>query len=80
MDLEQIRQVATALSEWAYVATVGRDGDPDVVPVHPAWDGERSDEIAGAGDGPAALDDQFPHGVTHDRLGRGSGRHHHHVG
>ncbi len=39
-----------------------------------------SDEIAGAGDRPAALDDQLPQGVTHNRLGRGSGRHHHHVG
>lgn len=31
-------QAETArLSNWAHIATVGRDGKPDVVPVWPAW-------------------------------------------
>lgn len=38
--LEDIRNDATRLSSWAHVATVGSDGKPDVVPVHPAWEGD----------------------------------------
>lgn len=37
---EQIKTDATALSSWAHVATIGADGKPDVVPVHPAWEGD----------------------------------------
>ncbi|MEV6279091.1 pyridoxamine 5'-phosphate oxidase family protein [Nocardia sp. NPDC051832] len=37
MDLIEIQQTTAALSEWAHVATVGHDGDPDVAPVHPVW-------------------------------------------
>ncbi len=40
MELEQIKQATAALSPWAHVATVGHDHRPDVVPVHPAWDGD----------------------------------------
>jgi general stress protein 26 len=39
MDLERIKSIAARLSPWAHLATVGRDGDPDVVPIHPAWEG-----------------------------------------
>ena len=35
--LDEIRIFATALSPWAHLATVGADGEPDVVPVHPCW-------------------------------------------
>lgn len=38
--LDTIKADATRLSAWAHVATVGDDGKPDVVPVHPAWDGD----------------------------------------
>lgn len=40
MDLEGIKRESARLSPWAHVATVGADGDPDVVPVHPAWEGD----------------------------------------
>lgn len=37
MDLDQIAAETARLSAWAHIATVGADGKPDVVPVHPAW-------------------------------------------
>lgn len=38
--LESIKAEASRLSSWAHVATVRADGRPDVVPVHPAWEGD----------------------------------------
>jgi general stress protein 26 len=38
--LEDIKQFATGLSPWAHLATVGPDHRPDVVPVHPCWEGD----------------------------------------
>ncbi len=38
--LEELKQIGTRLSPWAHLATVGADGAPDVVPVHPCWEGE----------------------------------------
>jgi general stress protein 26 len=38
MDLAGIRTFASQLSPWAHLATVGIDGEPDVVPVHPCWE------------------------------------------
>ncbi len=40
MDLEMVKREAARLSPWAHLATVGADGDPDVVPVHPCWEGD----------------------------------------
>ena len=40
IDLEGVKAFASALSVWAHLATVGADGKPDVVPVHPCWEGE----------------------------------------
>lgn len=40
MDLDGIKQETARLSVWAHIATVGSDGEPDVVPVHPAWEGD----------------------------------------
>jgi general stress protein 26 len=40
MDLEQIKEAAKQLSPLAHLATVGADGEPDVVPIHPAWEGD----------------------------------------
>ncbi len=37
MELDEVRSEASRLSPWAHMATVGSDGRPDVVPVHPAW-------------------------------------------
>jgi general stress protein 26 len=39
-NLEDIKAEASRLSPWAHVASVGPDGKPDVVPVHPAWEGD----------------------------------------
>lgn len=39
-DLEHIKAEATRLSPLAHLATVGADGEPDVAPVHPAWEGD----------------------------------------
>jgi general stress protein 26 len=38
--LDDVKAAATALSMWAHIATVGADGEPDVVPVHPCWEGD----------------------------------------
>ena len=38
--LEDIKAFATDLSPWAHLATVGADGEPDVTPVHPCWEGD----------------------------------------
>ena len=40
IDLDAVKAFVTALSPWAHIATVGADGKPDVVPVHPCWDGD----------------------------------------
>lgn len=40
ITLEQVKEFAAALSPWAHLATVGADGAPDVVPVHPCWEGD----------------------------------------
>lgn len=39
-NLELIKKAATKLSPWAHLATVGKDNRPDVVPVHPCWEGD----------------------------------------
>ena len=40
IDLDGVKAFASKLSSWAHIATVGADGAPDVVPVHPCWDGD----------------------------------------
>ena len=40
MDLDDVRTHARELSMWAHIATVGADGAPDVVPIHPCWEGD----------------------------------------
>ncbi len=40
IDLDGVKAFAAALSPWAHIATVGADGAPDVVPVHPCWEGD----------------------------------------
>jgi general stress protein 26 len=37
MELHEVIAETTRLSNYAYIATVGRDGNPDVVPIWPAW-------------------------------------------
>jgi PPOX class probable F420-dependent enzyme len=37
VDLDDVKAETARLSNWAHLATVGADGDPDVVPVWPAW-------------------------------------------
>jgi general stress protein 26 len=38
MDLERVKSESARLGPFVHVATVGRDGNPDVVPVWPAWE------------------------------------------
>jgi general stress protein 26 len=38
--LDEVKAHCTRLSPWAHLATVRPDGQPDVVPVHPCWDGD----------------------------------------
>ena len=38
--LEDVKTFASRLSPWGHLATVGADGKPDVVPVHPCWEGD----------------------------------------
>jgi general stress protein 26 len=40
VELDKVKEFASALSPWAHLATVGADGKPDVVPVHPCWEGD----------------------------------------
>jgi general stress protein 26 len=39
-DLEAVKTFASELSPWAHLASVGADHKPDVVPVHPCWEGD----------------------------------------
>lgn len=47
-SLETIKAAAGALSPWAHLATIGADGKPDVVPIHPAWEGDTLWAMVGA--------------------------------
>ncbi len=40
LDLAAVKAFATESSPWAHLATVGADNRPDVVPVHPCWEGD----------------------------------------
>lgn len=40
MQLDEIKALGPTLSPWAHLATVGADNEPDVVPVHPCWEGD----------------------------------------
>lgn len=40
ITLAGVKGFAGELSMWAHLATVGLDHRPDVVPVHPCWEGE----------------------------------------
>jgi general stress protein 26 len=48
MNLERVKILSAQLSPWGHLATVGRDGDPDVVPIYPAWEGDRLWFMTGA--------------------------------
>ncbi len=48
MELDDFKEFATALSAWAHIATVGADNEPDVVPVHPCWEGDTLWFMAGS--------------------------------
>jgi general stress protein 26 len=40
VTLDEIKATTAKLGDHAHLATVGADGDPDVVPVTPAWEGD----------------------------------------
>ena len=48
LTLQDVIDTASDLSPWAHLATVGADSEPDVVPVHPCWEGETMWIMAGA--------------------------------
>jgi len=48
VTLDEIKTFAASLSPWAHIATVGADGAPDVVPVHPGWEGDTMWAMIGA--------------------------------
>lgn len=48
IDLDEVKAFAAGLSPWAHLATVGADGEPDVVPVHPCWEGDTLWTMLGA--------------------------------
>ena len=48
ITLDEVKTTAAALSPWAHLATVRADGTPDVVPVHPAWEGDTVWAMVGA--------------------------------
>jgi len=47
--LDDVKAFASELSPWAHIATVGADGEPDVVPVHPCWEGATLWTMLGTG-------------------------------
>jgi general stress protein 26 len=47
--LDEVKSFATSLSPWAHLASVGADQAPDVVPIHPAWEGDTLWAMVGAG-------------------------------
>lgn len=49
MDLDDVKARGAQLSPWAHMATVGADGNPDVVPVHPCWEDDVLWVMTGAG-------------------------------
>lgn len=49
VDLEAVKTFASKLSPWSHIATVGADGAPDVVPIHPCWEGDVLWTMAGVG-------------------------------
>ncbi len=49
ISIEEVKSFASALSPWAHLATVGADNQPDVVPVHPCWEGDTLWTMLGAG-------------------------------
>lgn len=40
MELDDVKAFTAKLSMWAHIATVGADNKPDVVPIHPCWEGD----------------------------------------
>ena len=40
VSLDEVKAFAANLSPWAHLASVGADNKPDVVPIHPCWEGD----------------------------------------
>lgn len=49
IELDEVKAFASDLSPWAHLATVGADGNPDVVPIHPCWEGDTLWALVGLG-------------------------------
>ena len=46
--LSEVKEFAAKLSPWAHLASIGADNRPDVVPVHPCWEGDIAWVMIGA--------------------------------
>jgi general stress protein 26 len=46
--LSEVKAFAAGLSPWAHLASIGADNTPDVVPVHPCWEGDITWVMIGA--------------------------------
>jgi general stress protein 26 len=65
IELDGVKATAVALSPWAHLATVGADGNPDVVPVHPCWEGDTLWAMVGSGSVKARNVAANPHVALH---------------
>lgn len=48
VTLSEVKAFAAGLSPWAHLASIGADNKPDVVPVHPCWEGDIAWVMIGA--------------------------------
>ena len=65
MTLDEIKTQCKRLSPWAHLATIGADNEPDVVPVHPCWEGDVLWTMAGTGSVKARNIAANPHVALH---------------
>jgi general stress protein 26 len=65
IEIDGVKAAATALSPWAHLATVGADGNPDVVPIHPCWEGDTLWAMVGSGSVKARNVAANPHVALH---------------
>ena len=47
-SLDAVKSFVAGLSPWAHLASVGADNEPDVVPIHPCWEGDTCWSMIGA--------------------------------
>ena len=73
MDMGELKEHSTRLGLWAHIATVGADNAPDVVPVHPCWEGDTLWIMVGTDSVKAKNLAANPEVALHWQVGEGSG-------